>query len=375
MTKAAPKKSTANTIATNTEKPKDNTTEAWPPLLLAWFARAARQMPWRTPGLRDPYRVWVSEIMLQQTKVETVGGYFLRWMERFPTIFALAEADEAEVLRYWQGLGYYSRARNLHVAAQTVVRDYGGNIPRERAQLRKLKGIGEYTAGAILSMAYGLPETAVDGNVLRIFARLYCLEDDILTPVVKNRVTAMVQRLQPPDAPGTFNEALMDLGATVCIPKVPRCEECPLTGVCQAHAAGRERELPLRVTNKDVPVEARVVAVVCADGQLLLHQRPDKGLLAGMWEFPQAESRDALRQLLAAQGLVVRLSRAPVTRIRHVFTHKIWELTVYRATLPPDSRQTWQSADRWQWVDADTATREVLWAGPNAKVMAAVEVT
>lgn len=238
---------------------------AWAPVLLAWYDAHRRDLPWRTPAPRDPYQVWVSEIMLQQTKVEAVRPYYLRWMERFPDIATLAGANPDDVLRHWQGLGYYSRARNLQTAARDILRRYGGIMPSTRAEIRTLKGIGDYTAGAILSLAFGLREPAIDGNVLRVFARLYLIEENILSTPVRRHVTGLVQSQLPADRPGDFNEALMDLGATLCVPRAPRCGDCPLAGLCLAHRAGREQELPLRVVRKHVPVE-HVAALWLKDG-------------------------------------------------------------------------------------------------------------
>ena len=255
---------------------------AWAPVLLAWYDAHRRDLPWRTPAPRDPYQVWVSEIMLQQTKVEAVRPYYLRWMERFPDIATLAGANPDDVLRHWQGLGYYSRARNLQTAARDILRRYGGIMPSTRAEIRTLKGIGDYTAGAILSLAFGLREPAIDGNVLRVFARLYLIEENILSTPVRRHVTGLVQSQLPADRPGDFNEALMDLGATLCVPRAPRCGDCPLAGLCLAHRAGREQKLPLRVVRKHVPVE-HVAALWLKDGEdrLLVHRRSDSGLLAG----------------------------------------------------------------------------------------------
>ena len=222
---------------------------------MQWYDKNKRELPWRTESPRDPYKVWVSEIMLQQTRVEAVKSYYTNWMEHFPDIPSLAAAEEDEAVRQWQGLGYYSRVRNLHTAVREVMENYGGHVPETREEISKLKGIGDYTAGAILSMAYGKRETAVDGNVLRVFARIYNIEENILSAKVKKEITELVKARQDAERPGDFNEALMDLGATVCIPGQPRCEICPLAAVCMARAAGKETEIPLRITKKEVPVE------------------------------------------------------------------------------------------------------------------------
>ena len=325
----------------------------WTPLLMHWYDKNKRELPWRTESPRDPYKVWVSEIMLQQTRVEAVKTYYTNWMEHFPDIPALAAAEEEDAVRQWQGLGYYNRVRNLHTAVREVMESYGGKVPETREEIRKLKGIGEYTAGAILSMAYGKRETAVDGNVLRVFARIYKIEDNTLSAKVKKEITELVKARQDVLRPGDFNEALMDLGATVCIPGRPRCEKCPLVDVCLAKRAGKENEIPLRINKKEVPVEPVTVFVVrwkgsgsdctgelhkkTASALYLLRRRPAKGLLAGMWEFPNCvgegkKGREKLSALLAEQGIVLTgtvAKRKPVKQIRHVFSHKIWQMSVY----------------------------------------------
>jgi len=344
----------------------------WTPLLMQWYDDNKRELPWRTESPRDPYKVWVSEIMLQQTRVEAVKSYYIKWMEHFPDISSLAVAEEEEVVRQWQGLGYYSRARNLHTAAREIMESYGGRMPETREAIRKLKGIGEYTAGAILSMAYGKREPAVDGNVLRVFARIYKIEDNILSAVVKKKIAELVETRQDPERPGDFNEALMDLGATVCIPGQPHCEECPLREVCMAKGAGAESRIPLRVTRKEVPIEPVTVFVVKimetenagpekkklpngvkkggknASGEslkegndrglFLLHRRPSGGLLAGMWEFPsytgeEKHVREALAADLQKAGVVVTGITGPLKRIKHVFSHKVWQMEVYNAEV------------------------------------------
>ena len=363
--------------------------ENWTPLLMEWYDKNKRELPWRTDSPRDPYKVWVSEIMLQQTRVEAVKEYYTNWMEHFPDLSALAAAEEEEVVRQWQGLGYYSRARNLHTAVREVMETYGGRVPETREEISKLKGIGDYTAGAILSMAYGKREAAVDGNVLRVFARIYNIEENILSVKVKKEITKLVKARQDALRPGDFNEAVMDLGATVCIPGQPRCDVCPLSGVCCAKAAGKENEIPLRIVKKEVPVEPVTVFVVklrpeesvrtnCntrrskadfpaeATTFYLLHRRPPKGLLAGMWEFPNCvgegkQGREALKSLLAECGIQQAgavAKRKPVIQIKHVFSHKIWKMSVYcveaKGEVEPD----------WRWVPAAELTDFNL-AGPH----------
>jgi A/G-specific adenine glycosylase len=353
----------------------------WTPLLMQWFDKHKRDLPWRTDSPRDPYKVWVSEIMLQQTRVEAVKSYYTNWMEQFPDIPSLAAAEEEDVVRQWQGLGYYSRARNLHTAVREVMEKYEGKVPDTREEIRKLKGIGEYTAGAILSMAYGKRETAVDGNVLRVFARLYNIEENILSANVKKEITALVAARQDILRPGDFNEALMDLGATVCIPGQPRCEVCPLSGVCLAKRAGKEKEIPLRVTKKEVPVEPVTVFVIRWNGSkqdcvgkshnevesafYLLHRRPAKGLLAGMWEFPNCvgegkNGKASLKEMLAGVGVKIKKVSRPLEQIKHVFSHKIWKMTVCEAI----AEETGELPADWRWVTAEEIADYNL-AGPH----------
>ena len=330
---------------------------SWAPLLLAWYDAHRRDLPWRTPAPRDPYRVWVSEIMLQQTRVETARGYYLRWMEHFPDIASLAAADPDDVLRQWQGLGYYSRARNLQTAAQEIMTRYGGRMPDTRDAIRTLKGIGDYTAGAIASFAFGRREPAVDGNVLRVFARLW-----------------------------DFNEALMDLGATVCIPGTPHCGDCPLAAICRARALHLETQLPRRITKKEVPVETVAALFVTGpDGRLLIHRRPAEGLLAGMWELPGASvvvptgtknasavRRQALdkacRKLKKLLGRPVTAKTPALAAIKHTFSGRIWQIEVCEAVLPgPPEAPAALPGDTWQWL-APADAGQILWAGPYGKL-------
>jgi A/G-specific adenine glycosylase len=256
--------------------------------LLAWYRANKRQLPWREN--RDPYRIWVSEIMLQQTRVDTVIPYFSRFMERFPTIRALAEAPEEEVLKCWEGLGYYSRARNLQAGAQEVVRLYGGIVPDDVAAVSALKGVGPYTAGAIMSIAFNRPEPAVDGNVMRVFSRYYLLEDDVAKPSVRVGIERLARAIIPEGAAGDFNQAIMELGALVCTPKSPGCLLCPVLAHCAGRAAGREAELPVKTKAKPPRPELRLAALIEGAGEMagrvLVRRRPDSGLLARMWELP-----------------------------------------------------------------------------------------
>lgn len=307
--------------------------------LLAWYDEGHRDLPWR--AVPTPYRVWVSEIMLQQTRVEAVRSYFDRWMQALPDIPALAAADEAVYMKLWEGLGYYSRVRNLHRAAVEVCEQYGGELPADYARLLALPGVGEYTAGAIASIAFGLPVPAVDGNVLRVAARL----DNDLTPITdagyKKQTRARFAALMPADRPGDLNQALMELGATVCLPNgAPRCADCPLQHLCLGCHHGNAAMLPVRAAKKARRVENRTVLLARCGPLVGIRRRPAKGLLAGLWELPALAghlSPEETRAALAAQGWKVQklLSLRPA---KHIFTHVEWHMNGYYIELaaPPD---------------------------------------
>jgi A/G-specific adenine glycosylase len=252
--------------------------------ILRWYSKLGRKLPWR--DVPDPYAVWVSEIMLQQTRVETVIPYFERWMKRFPSIRRLAAASEGEVLSAWEGLGYYSRARNLHKAARIVVEEHGAELPHEAASLRKLPGIGRYTAGAIASMAFGMDEATLDGNLRRIFARVFDVSLPADTPSGLKMLWALAKENLPAGRAGDYNQALMDLGATVCVPRNPACKLCPLSDLCLARKRGTQGQRPVLKPRVAIPHIIVTVAVIRRDGKVLLAKRPSKGLLGGMWEFP-----------------------------------------------------------------------------------------
>jgi len=314
--------------------------------LLDWYAANKRDLPWRRD--RDPYRIWVSEVMLQQTRVDTVIPYYERFMARFPTIRHLAEAPEEEVLKCWEGLGYYSRARNLQAGARQVVERHGGVVPEDKAALSALKGIGPYTAGAILSIAFDKPEPAVDGNVMRVMSRYFLLEDDVAKPSARARIERLTASIIPDGRAGDFNQAVMELGALVCTPKSPGCLLCPVLAGCAGRAAGRERELPVKSKQKPPRPEARLAALVEGRGRhagkVLVRRRPDSGLLARMWELPHvlapeaADASDAgygafdalSRGLAEEAGVLVRPERL-WTEEEHVFSHIRWKLDVYLA--------------------------------------------
>jgi A/G-specific adenine glycosylase len=252
--------------------------------LLTWYASHARKLPWRSHP--DPYVVWISEIMLQQTRVETVIPYFERWLARFPTLQSLADADLQEVLALWEGLGYYSRARNLHRAAAIVVSEYGGELPNSAVGLQKLPGIGRYTAGAIASLAFGQDEAALDGNIRRVLARVFNVDVPARSPLGEQCLWDLATSHLPPGRAGDYNQALMDLGAGICTPRNPDCSHCPLQQFCAAYALGLQEERPVRQLKPQIPHYTVTAAVLRKDGQVLIARRPEKGLLGGLWEFP-----------------------------------------------------------------------------------------
>lgn len=339
--------------------------QEWPHKLLTWFDQNRRDLPWREGMPRNPYYVWVSEIMLQQTRTEAVKPYFESWKRRFPTIEALAEAEEADVLHAWQGLGYYSRARNLHKAAREIAEKYGGAIPEDKKDVRALPGIGEYTAGAILSMAYGKHEAAVDGNVLRVYARLYGIESDILKSAVRKEITTLVEKTLPARA-GDFNEALMDLGSEVCVPKHPKCEKCPLHGECAALRLGLENVLPIRTPKKKQKESIACCAVMIQEGKALFHLRPSKGMLSSMWELPMVLSDSEKDGVKMLEKLLGGKAGERIWTYTHVFTHRIWHMKAYlfHGAKEPEGDYRWYSCEEY---------REIPLAGPHAKLAAYIE--
>ncbi|MFC4598513.1 A/G-specific adenine glycosylase [Cohnella hongkongensis] len=329
--------------------------------LLRWYRKERRDLPWRRS--RDPYHIWVSEIMLQQTRVDTVIPYFNRFVERYPTLRHLAEAPEEDVLKHWEGLGYYSRARNLQAAVREVVERYGGEVPRGKAEVSGLKGVGPYTAGAILSIAYDQPEPAVDGNVMRVLSRYFCLEDDIARPATRTAMEGLARSLIPEGQAADFNQALMELGAMVCTPKSPSCPSCPVGERCEGRLRGREKELPVKTKPKKARPVYRIAALIegtgANAGRVLVCQRPETGLLARMWELPHVEVPDdkvwgrldeaagRLKAALAEEGIRVRVDASEeVGEAQHVFTHLVWNIKVLGAAVL-DEREAAGSGYRW----------------------------
>lgn len=306
--------------------------------LLNWFTHEQRDLPWRKD--QDPYKVWVSEIMLQQTRVDTVIPYFNRFIEKFPSIEKLAEADEESVLKAWEGLGYYSRVRNLQAAVREVHETYNGVVPNTPEEIKSLKGVGPYTAGAILSIAYGVPEPAVDGNVMRVLSRILMIWDDIAKASSRKIFEEAVRKIISHDNPSYFNQALMELGALVCTPTSPSCLLCPVREHCQAFMEGVQDQLPVK-TKKKSTRHVEIVAAVIRDqeGRFLIHKRPEQGLLANLWEFFNVEKSKLIKPKQILQdfmkndyGVTIQLDSS-FTTIQHVFSHLTWEIEVYSGEL------------------------------------------
>lgn len=338
--------------------------------LLEWFTAHARVLPWRE--LPTPYRVWVSEIMLQQTRVEAVKPYFERFTSALPDVFALAACPEDELLKLWEGLGYYNRVRNLQKAAVQVVEEYGGVIPSEYDELLKLKGIGHYTAGAVASIAYGRYVPAVDGNVLRILTRVTADDTDIMKQsfrtAVERALLAMMQELKIPDGlkrrlrdgniPGALNQALMELGATVCVPNgAPFCGECPWENFCLAKKEGRIGGLPVKSKAKARKIEARTVLILRDGDKVAIRKRPDRGLLAGLYELPNVEGRLSQEEVL---GLVKEMGLEPVriqrlSSAKHIFSHIEWHMDGYAVLLEGGLQQKGEHQQPFIFVEAEDA--------------------
>jgi A/G-specific adenine glycosylase len=319
--------------------------------ILNWYQQHARVLPWRQPpgrGLPDSYAIWVSEIMLQQTRVETVIPYFERWMGQFSTVNALAEAPEQTVLSAWEGLGYYSRARNLHKAAKLVVSQYNGELPHDIPELRKLPGVGRYTAAAIASIAFGQDVATLDGNLKRVFSRVFDVSQPADSPAGEKALWSLAEEHVPTGRAGDYNQALMDLGATICLPKNPLCLLCPLAELCQARALGVQEQRPVLKPKPLVPHKIKGAAIIVRDGQTLLNQRPAEGLLGGLWEFPSAEvDADSAEAVSTAIETGYRLKVRPLARmdaIRHAYTHFKLTQIPWRCELihiPADSALKW----------------------------------
>jgi A/G-specific adenine glycosylase len=355
--------------------------------LLQWYRRHRRDLPWRRSS--NPYYIWISEVMLQQTRVETVIPYFQRFITRFPTMESLAYAPEEDVLKLWEGLGYYSRARNLQGAIREVQERYGGTIPDTKEEISSLKGVGPYTSGAILSIAYNKPEPAVDGNVMRVLSRYFLIEEDIMKNTTRTLMEKLAKELIPDGAAGDFNQALMELGAMVCTPRSPHCLTCPVREHCSAQQAGMEEALPVKKKAKPPRPERRIAAIIegAGDnaGKVLIRQRPQAGLLARMWELPHIEidlpftyteqapfqQEKAVHQ--AVSLLVERLAGETIgihperffMHAEHTFSHIHWDMQVFVCNLEPAIIPTAASLllpSHYQWV---TETTMGQFAFPN----------
>ena len=319
------------------------------PPLLSWYDINARVLPWRENA--EPYRVWVSEVMLQQTQVDTVIPYYNRFMREIPDILSLAELHEEKLMKLWEGLGYYSRARNLQKAARIITAEHGGRFPEALNEILALPGIGKYTAGAIASICFGQPEPAVDGNVLRVVSRLTGDDTDISLPSAKDNVTALLRESYPTDRSGDFTQSLMELGATVCLPNgAPKCDVCPLASLCRAFWEGTQRSLPVKAKKAPRKKELKTVFLLCCEDKLAVRQREANILLGGLWEFPNMAEHLTIEQaanVLSSWGV----SSATMTegiRKNHIFTHIEWNMVSYLVSCE-------NMVPEFQWV-----TREKL---------------
>ncbi|MGI6731633.1 MAG: A/G-specific adenine glycosylase [Anaerovoracaceae bacterium] len=317
--------------------------------LLEWYSMEARELPWRSDP--TPYKVWISEIMLQQTRVDTVIPYFLRFIAEAPTISELAKMEEETLLKLWQGLGYYNRALNLKKASIKIQQDFNGVIPSNIKDLMSLPGIGPYTAGAIASIAFGQAVPAVDGNVLRIVARVTASSEDISLTATKKNFESIVRTLVPKNNPGDFNQALMDLGATICLPNgQPKCAECPVQSLCQANLQGIISEIPVRTNKKARSIEKRTVLIIDCDGTYALQKRDKKGLLPNLWEFPNFEGHLTEQQcidVLYAKGIKA-INFTTLKPSKHIFTHLEWHMTGYffqGTRMENESSYVWATKD------------------------------
>lgn len=299
--------------------------------LIDWYEREKRDLPWR--HTKDPYKIWVSEVMLQQTRVDTVIPYYNRFLEVFPNAEQFAYADEEKILKMWEGLGYYSRVRNLQAGVREVVEKYGGIVPKTREEIIQLKGVGPYTAGAVLSIAYGVPEHAVDGNVMRVLSRVLNIDADIALPKTKKVFEEAVMHLMDENNPSSFNQGLMELGAMICTPTSPKCLLCPVRDYCIAFHEGEPEKLPVKSKKTKMKhLYYKVFVARNGEGHLLMEKRPEKQLLANMWQFPLIEEKELVRALqVFTEQYNIENAReiTPLTQFKHIFSHLTWHLDVY----------------------------------------------
>jgi len=336
--------------------------------LLQWFDRQARDLPWR--NTRDPYAIWVSEIMLQQTRVETAKPYYLRFLKRLPMIEKLARARIDTVLKLWEGLGYYSRARNLHRAAREIVALHDGHLPAAQEELVTLPGIGPYTAGAIASIAFGKREPVVDGNVTRVLCRIFRIRANPKQADVHKQLWSLAEELLPRARVGDHNQALMELGSEICLPRNPRCDMCPLSRMCEAHRHGEETALPVKRPRKELPTVAVAVGVIYKDERILIDKRRPDGLLGGLWEFPGGKKepgeslRDALyREVREELGICIEVKRSLMV-VHHAYSHFRVRLHVFECTFLPGKPRC-QSCTAFKWVRPNELRRYAFPAANN----------
>ncbi len=338
--------------------------------LLGWFGMVARDLPWRRT--KDPYRIWLSEVMLQQTRVAQAKPYYERFIEKYPDVKALAEAKLDHVLREWEGLGYYARARNMHRAAQMIVKEQGGAFPIDREQMLALPGVGDYTANAVLSIANGLPLAVVDGNVSRVLSRVFEFGGDPKTSSGRRAVQELANDLIDRSDPGTFNEAIMELGATICLPKSPECSRCPVVADCGAHANGTIDQYPYKSKKNSVPTyEAAVAVIHDAVGRIFIQRRPEEGLLGGLWEFPggklengETPRQACLREVREEVGIEIEISEE-LPLVRHAYTHfrvTIHPFVAKMVSAGPEThlKSKWASPDELDRVAMPIASRKII---------------
>lgn len=330
-------------------KTTDSIYEKLPDTLLPWYKQNARNLPWRQD--KEPYHVWISEIMLQQTRVEAVRTYYLRFLEQLPDIQALADAEESQLLKLWEGLGYYNRARNLQKAARIIQLQYNGCFPDQYEDIRALPGIGPYTAGAIASICFNQPYAAVDGNVLRIITRMTENDAPIDHAQTKTEIAAQLENVYPKNACGAFTQALMELGATVCTPKSPKCTECPANSFCRAYADGTVLLYPIKQPKKDKRLENRTVFLLQCEDQYAITQRTESALLSGLWQLPNVLGKmDVNHALHTAASFGVQPARLYKQMQRvHIFTHIKWQMTCYHILCTKKTSDfVWASAKEIQ---------------------------
>ncbi len=323
--------------------------------LLSWYAHHKRRLPWRDHP--DPYRIWISEVMLQQTRVASVEPYYERFLKEFPTVEALARAPLDRVLKLWEGLGYYSRARNLHRAARVVVERHGGRLPAQKDELLKLPGIGRYTAAAILSLAFEQDEVVLDGNVRRVASRVLAVREDPRKASVERQLEEALKGWLPPGRARDFNQALMELGSLICLPKAPRCSICPIAERCRARALGLQGEIPRRARRRPLPHKDVAVGLLQKGGKLLIVRRPPQGLLGGLWDLPQApyayegSPREALQRAFRELGISTDVGEE-LTRVEHGYSHFRVTLHVFRCALQDgaDPAPPLKPEGEWAWV-------------------------